>query len=160
MLIVLKPDRATIVPEKREELTTEGGLNVVADLNKIKKVIESLKSNQISVSLFIEANDEQIKASLDSGADMVEFHTGKYAELSGEMARDELGRIKNACVFAKELGLRVAAGHGLNYKNTNQFVVDMPALEELNIGHSIVARAFAVGMQKAVEEMKKAVNSE
>ena len=140
------------MPERREELTTEGGLDVVSNRHVLKTVTEIIKKEAITVSFFVEPDPEQIKASKECGADAVEIHTGTYANATGPAVAKELDRIKKAAVFAKKLGLHVHAGHGLTYRNVEP-VAAIPEIEELNIGHNIIARAVFVGLQQAVREM-------
>lgn len=149
----VRPDQATMVPEKRKELTTEGGLDVAGNLRKISKAVKRLKEKGIFVSLFIDPELRQIKASAKTGAQMVELHTGCYAEAKSKEKKDkELTRILRAAREAKRLGLEVSAGHGLTYQNVSP-IVKIPEIEELNIGHNIIARAVMVGMDQAVKEM-------
>ena len=149
------PDEVTLVPEKREELTTEGGLDVIANMKKIKAAAALFKKKKIDVSLFIEADPKQIYAAKESGADFIEIHTGRYANAKTPAALNmEFKRIKDGAVYAKSLGLKVNAGHGLTYKNSGR-IAAIKEIEDLNIGHNIVARAVIVGMQKAVKEMIK-----
>ncbi len=148
-----QPDIVTLVPEGRHELTTEGGLDVNLLKTGLKQKIGLLQQTGINVSLFIEPDMEQIKACHRVGADMVEIHTGTYCEMRTEQERQEqLRRIELAGVAARKLGMRVSAGHGLNYRNVAA-VAALPGFEEFNIGHSIVARAVLVGMERAVREM-------
>jgi pyridoxine 5-phosphate synthase len=151
----LKPDVVTLVPERREELTTEGGLDVVAGREIVRKVVKTLHDAEIEVSLFIDPDLDQVKAAHRAEAQVVELHTGRYcdARLASDR-RKELSRIVDACKAASKLGLAVAAGHGLNYQNVLP-VAALPEIEELNIGHSIVARAVLVGFERAVREMKE-----
>ena len=156
----IKPDQATLVPEKRQEITTEGGLDVVAGFVKIKKAVTTLKKKGIVVSLFIDAEKKQIEAASRTGAEFIEIHTGVYANVKNEcQVKKQLEIITKAAVLAKSLGLRVNAGHGLTYQNTRGLVEAVPYLEELNIGHSIIARAVLVGMDKAVREMKAIIQA-
>jgi pyridoxine 5-phosphate synthase len=150
----VKPDVATLVPERREELTTEGGLDVVGAREIVRKVVKTLRDAEIEVSLFIDPDLDQVKAAHRAEAQVVEFHTGRYcdARLASDRRR-ELGRVVDACKAAAKLGLKVAAGHGLNYQNVLP-VAAIPEIEELNIGHSIVGRAVLVGFERAVREMK------
>lgn len=148
----IRPDQVTLVPERREELTTEGGLDVVSNRHVLKTVTEIIKKEAITVSFFVEPDPEQIKASKECGADAVEIHTGTYANATGPAVAKELDRIKKAAAFAKKLGLHVHAGHGLTYRNVEP-VAAIPEIEELNIGHNIIARAVFVGLQQAVREM-------
>ncbi|HIQ48086.1 MAG TPA: pyridoxine 5'-phosphate synthase [Aquifex aeolicus] len=154
----VKPDRITLVPERREEITTEGGLDVLSMKEYLKDYLKPLKEEGIEISLFIEAQTEQIDASTDVGADAVEIHTGRYANLWNEHkfeeAKEELKKIKEAGIYAKEKGLRVYAGHGLTYHNVKDFVRELKGIvEELNIGHSIVANSVIFGFERAVKEM-------
>jgi len=151
------PDSVTLVPEGRHELTTEGGLDVVLLQNTLKQKIALLQQAGIIVSLFIEPNIEQIKASHKVGADYMEIHTGMYCEVRSEgERREQLGRIELAISAARKLGLGINAGHGLDYRNI-QPVLALPGIEEFNIGHSIISRAALVGMDRAVREMLKLV---
>lgn len=150
----LLPDSVTLVPEGRHELTTEGGLDVNLLRATLKQKIALLQQAGIVVSLFVEPDLEQIKASHRAGADYIEIHTGTYCEMQREQDRkDQLQRIKLAISAAQKLGLGVNAGHGLNYQNVGAMVA-LGGIEEYNIGHSIVARASLVGMERAVREMK------
>ncbi|MGH7412286.1 MAG: pyridoxine 5'-phosphate synthase [Candidatus Methylomirabilis sp.] len=155
--IALKPDMATLVPERREELTTEGGLDVHRHLDAVTRAVRTLQGEGIAVSLFIDPDPEQVSASARAGAELVELHTGMYAEARARKSQqDEMARLITAATLARELGLRVNAGHGLNYLNVGP-VAAIPEVEELNIGHSIVARAALVGMERAVREMLAAM---
>ncbi len=147
------PDIATLVPEKREELTTEGGLDVKGGLPALERAVSELHEAGIRVSCFVDADISQIKASIDAGADIVEIHTGAYAEAGdAEAAGIELEKIAKVAGFAAKGGLQVSAGHGLDYRNTRA-VVEIPEIEEVSIGHSIIARAVMVGLTQAVQEM-------
>jgi len=149
----LRPDQATLVPEKRQELTTEGGLDVAGNLKKVSKAVKRLKEKGILVSLFIDPDLRQVKASAKTGSQMVELHTGCYAEAKSREKKDrELTHISRAAREAKRLGLKISAGHGLTYQNVSR-IVKIPEIEELNIGHNIIARAVMVGMKQAVKEM-------
>jgi pyridoxine 5-phosphate synthase len=150
----VKPDMVTLVPERREELTTEGGLDVVSGREAVRKAVKTLRDAEIEVSLFIDADLDQVKAAHRAEAQAVELHTGRYcdARLAADRRR-ELNRILDACKAAAKLGLRVAAGHGLNYQNVLP-VAAIGEIEELNIGHAIVAHSVLVGMERAVREMK------
>jgi pyridoxine 5-phosphate synthase len=153
--LALKPDRVTLVPERRKELTTEGGLDVSAGMKKISSVNSRMKKAGIGVSLFISPGELQVRASAKSGADAVELHTGGYAGAKSEDARRrELAALAEAARLADGLGLEVYAGHGLTYWNVAE-VCRIPEIIELNIGHSIVSRAVLVGMERAVREMKE-----
>ncbi|MFZ5994493.1 MAG: pyridoxine 5'-phosphate synthase [Thermodesulfobacteriota bacterium] len=147
-----RPDMVTLVPEKREELTTEGGLDV-SRKPLLKKVITTLKKDGILVSLFINPEPADVKVSRGLGADFVEIHTGRYADAQNETEKErELSRIRKAVETAHRLKLRINAGHGLNYINIKPLVA-WPEIEEFSIGHSIIGRAVLVGMEKAVREM-------
>ncbi len=149
----VKPDYVCLVPEKREELTTEGGLNLLPIEQKLTSACELFRKNNIGVSLFIEASQQQVALAKKVGADAIELHTGTYAESRGEHAERELQRIQQQAAFASSLGLIVNAGHGLHYENV-QAIVAIPEIYELNIGHSIIARAAFDGLAKAVADMK------
>jgi pyridoxine 5-phosphate synthase len=154
-----KPDYATLVPERRAELTTEGGLDVITHVDAVRQAISSLLQAGIGISLFIDADPKQIAASQQLGAQAVEFHTGRYADApSSAVVSEELRRLHDCAVLAHQAGLHVHMGHGLNYLNV-QAVAGLPHVEELNIGHSIIARAVMVGMEKAVREMKDLIRS-
>ena len=149
----VRPNIVTLVPEKREELTTEGGLEVFARLEALKTYIAKLQEAGIPVSLFVDPDEQQITASKKSGARWVELHTGTYANARTDEAREiELAKIREAAKLAASLGLRVGAGHGLNYVNVRP-IAALPEGEELNIGHSIISRAALVGMDRAVRDM-------
>lgn len=153
----IKPDMVTLVPEKRKELTTEGGLDVAGNSKAVSRTVKSLGSAGIFVSLFIDPDAEQIKAAKSTGAQMVEIHTGAYAEAVSETVReDELSKIKKAVKKASGLGMRISAGHGLNYINAGPVAL-IKEIEEFNIGHSIVSRALMVGFENAVREMVRIV---
>jgi pyridoxine 5-phosphate synthase len=149
----LKPDMITLVPEKRQELTTEGGLNVSGQKKKLAEVIDRMKKAGIPVSLFIDPESKQIAAAAEIGATFVEIHTGRYCDAASEAAREhEFDLVATAADQAFGLGLRVNAGHGLNYQNASR-VAALDAIEELSIGHSVMARAIIVGLDQAVREM-------
>ncbi|MEN6616786.1 MAG: pyridoxine 5'-phosphate synthase [Syntrophorhabdus sp.] len=149
----LKPDMITLVPEKRQELTTEGGLDVVKFMTKISKTIETVKKRSIKVSLFIDPVEAQIRAARDVGADMIEIHTGAYAEARITRTREsELKKVISSAMRGKELGLGVNAGHGLHYHNVREIAV-IPEIDELSIGHSIIARAIFTGLDRAIRDM-------
>ncbi|WP_110661538.1 pyridoxine 5'-phosphate synthase [Salinicola socius] len=150
----LKPADVCLVPEKREELTTEGGLDVTASRDVIADACARLKAAGCRVSLFIDPEPAQIQAAFEAGAPLVELHTGAYAETTGESRRLEYERLAAAAEFADELGLVVNAGHGLNYHNV-EAVAAIPGIHELNIGHAVIARALFVGLKEAVAEMKR-----
>ncbi len=150
----LVPHRVCLVPEKRQELTTEGGLDVIAHRSRFQKMIHRLSAKKIFVSVFIHPDIDQIKCARSLGADAVEFHTGSYADAPAGLARDkELAMLRKGVEKAQQLKLHVHAGHGLDYKNVIP-VARLPGMEELNIGYAIVARALFVGWGPAVKEMK------
>lgn len=153
----VKPDQVTIVPERREEITTEGGLDVKNSLLRLREVIPEFKKRGIKVSLFIEPNIDDIELAKELNSDIVELHTGRYCDSKVEEERlAELEKIKQAARYGKGLGLKIAAGHGLNYNNIIP-VASIPEIEEFNIGHSIISRAIFVGIERAVKEMKELI---
>ena len=152
----VKPEMVTLVPERRQELTTEGGLNVVSYRDELQKVIDLLHEGEILVSLFIDPDQNQIKGAHKVSADLIEIHTGQYANSRGKERQTELHQIMEAAKLASKLGMGVNAGHGLDYTNVTP-VSQIPEIEELNIGHSIISRAVLVGMQQAVREMKSLI---
>ena len=152
----LSPSDVCLVPEKREELTTEGGLDVVSNPSAVEEAVGQLREAGIRVSLFIDPERDQLQAAHDVGAPVVELHTGAYAEAEGSEQEAEFERLREACLFGHELGLQINAGHGLNLDNV-QPVAGLPYMTELNIGHAIVARALFVGMKEAVAEMRRAI---
>jgi len=155
----IKPELVTLVPEKRLELTTEGGLDLIGHREELQKVIATLQDGGILVSLFIDPSLEQLKTAHKLHADSIEVHTGKYVNAKTERERKtEIEMILNAAKLAAKLGLGVNAGHGLNYVNI-QPLTRIPEIEEFNIGHSIVARAVMVGLDTAVREMKKLLST-
>ncbi len=172
----LKPHRATLVPEKREEVTTEGGLDILKNEKRVKNAIEKLKSNDIEVSLFIDPDFKQIKKANNLKVDMIELHTGKYSNLflalnsninhtPNQIYKDldrkilkkelelEIKLLRDAAILAKDLGIEVAAGHGLNYQNIKN-ILEIKEISELNIGHSIIANSIFIGLKEAVKNMK------
>jgi len=177
----LKPYRVTLVPEKRQEVTTEGGLSIQGDQPLLKKAIKRLQASEIEVSLFIDPTQSEVQTSHDLGVEWIEFHTGKYANIYNmlysnisqtkysipelklprkelkEMLFYELENLSAVSSTAKELGIRVAAGHGLNYQNVSN-IVKIPEIEELNIGQSIIARSVFTGLENAILEMKAKLN--
>jgi len=177
----LAPHRATLVPERREEVTTEGGLDVIGQFDRICEAVERLKEREIDVSLFIDPDFEIVAASADTGADMVELHTGEYANIYAmlysnlphtphsipelELSRRELkerlsqavGALENSALYGAKAGLLIAAGHGLNYHNVAP-ITRIPNIEELNIGQSIIARSVWVGLERAVAQMVEAIH--
>lgn len=153
----IKPDYVTLVPEKREEVTTEGGLDVVSQISQISEIVADLQNASIPVSLFIDADLAQIEAAARMQAKFIELHTGSYAEARDEASRQkELAILAKGCEQALASGLRVNAGHGLTYWNVYP-VACLEGMEELNIGHSIISRAVLVGLERAVREMKQAM---
>ncbi|HET9887688.1 MAG TPA: pyridoxine 5'-phosphate synthase [bacterium] len=149
----IRPDTATLVPEKREELTTEGGLSVSGNAERIATVVKRLQQGGIRVSLFIDPDLEQVKESLRVGAKAIEIHTGRYANaVTEEEKREEMERIADAASLARKIGLEVGAGHGLDVQNIGP-IARLPEIVEVNIGHSIIARAIMVGIGAAVREM-------
>jgi pyridoxine 5-phosphate synthase len=146
------PDEVCLVPENRQEITTEGGLDVVKNAKPLRKTVDRLQSAGIRVSMFIEPMGEQIHAAADLGAEAVEFHTGAYANAVSDFREDELERLRAAQKLATERGLVVNAGHGINYENVRA-LLDIKGWNEFNIGHSIVSRALFVGLENAVREM-------
>ena len=157
--IKVKPEFCCIVPEKREELTTEGGLDVVAHRDRLFDLIEALKSENIEVSLFIEPNPLIIDMAVDIGASIIEIHTGHYAHKHGQQQQHEFERIKNAAQHAQQLGLTVNAGHGLHVGNVKP-IADIPGMNELNIGHAIISDAVFVGLSEAIHNMRHAIDGE
>ena len=153
----VKPDYVTLVPEKREEVTTEGGLDIAGQLDRIKSVVDQLQSAGIPVSLFIDPEPAQIAASAQVKAKFVELHTGRYSEAKESiLVAKELANLSAGCELAIAAGLRVNAGHGLTYWNVRP-IACLPGMEELNIGHSIISRSVLVGIDRAIREMKAAM---
>jgi pyridoxine 5-phosphate synthase len=154
LITAIKPDTATLVPERREEVTTEGGLDVALNLSILARGISALQEAGISVSLFVDPDLDQIKACQKTGARKVEINTGKFADSkTEEMQELELEKVRNAAQLARRIGFQVLAGHGLTYHNVHR-IVEIEEIVELNIGHNIVARASLVGLDRAVREMK------
>ena len=153
----LVPDYVTLVPEKRKEVTTEGGLDVINNEKYLRSYVKSLNDSNIEVSAFIDPINEQINSSKEIGFNFIELHTGKYADLKGQDQYEELQKITESAYSASDLGLVVNAGHGLNYQNVGK-IASINKMNELNIGHSIVARALAVGLKNAVLEMKSLIS--
>jgi pyridoxine 5-phosphate synthase len=150
---LVKPDMATLVPEKREEVTTEGGLNIAASKEKISNAVDSIKEAGVKVSVFIDPQPENVDLALEAGADMIEIHTGQYAnakKISDKII--EIEKIRQIALMAKELGIGVNAGHGLNYLNIVP-IANIVDIDEVSIGHSIISRAVFTGLQQAVEDM-------
>ena len=154
----LRPDMVTLVPERRQEVTTEGGLDVAGQIDPLRALVGHLQDNGIGVSLFVDPDAAQLQACVASGARWVELHTGAYAEAPWEQQPLELARLIEATTHARQLGLRVNAGHGLTYRNVEP-VAAIEGMEELNIGHTIVARALAVGLETAVRQMKALIQN-
>lgn len=153
----IKPHSICLVPEKRQEVTTEGGLDVAGQLDRVTEFIKPLLNAGIIVSLFIDPDEEQVKASAKTGAQFIEMHTGAYAGAFGSQnEEDEFLKLKDAAKLAQELGLKVNAGHGLNYQNVHR-MHEIPGLYELNIGHSIISRAVFTGLAEAVHKMAELI---
>jgi len=153
----IKPHSICLVPEKRQEITTEGGLDVAGQVEKVTEFIKPLLESGIIVSLFIDPTEDQVKASAKTGAQFIEMHTGTYSESFGtENEEKEFQNLKNAAILAQNLGLKVNAGHGLNYENVTR-MHEIPNLYELNIGHSIISRAVFTGLGEAVTKMKELI---
>ncbi len=151
-----KPDMVTLVPEKRQELTTEGGLNLKKNIKQIKKAVDIIQGKGIPVSLFVNPSITDVVISKEIGAQMVEIHTGLYADARGKKQEKELERVKRAVEKALNIGLTVNAGHGLNYSNVKK-IAEIKGIRGLYIGHSIISRAVFIGIEKAVMEMKKLI---
>ena len=150
----VRPHSATFVPEKREELTTEGGLDVITYRKKLEPVIKEFQENGIVVSLFIDPDPDQIAAAAEIGAQYIEIHTGRYCDAKDQdTVNHEFALIDQACISATNFGLKVNAGHGLNYRNVSE-IANLPDIKELNIGHSIIGHSIYVGIERAVREMK------
>jgi len=157
--LAFRPEMATLVPERREELTTEGGLDVHGHADEVGRVVRRLREGGILVSLFIDPEDHQVSAAARAGADFIELHTGSYAEAKDCKAQQaELTRLIQSAMTAKGLGLRINAGHGLDYRNVGS-IAAIPEVEELSIGHSIIARAVLVGLERAIREMLSAMKA-
>ncbi len=152
-----RPDMVTLVPEKRNELTTEGGLDMRKTMKSIKNVVKTLKDSGITVSLFINPSEDDIEMSKETGADMVEIHTGSYSNEKGVKQEKELLRVIKSVAKAIDIGLKANAGHGLNYINVSR-IAEIDGISGLYIGHSIISRAVLVGMERAVREMKELIN--
>jgi len=153
-----RPDMVTLVPEKRAELTTEGGLNLSRNRRKIKRAIETIQAKGIPVSLFINPSTADVDTSKELGAQMVEIHTGLYANAKGRKQTDELKRVKKAVKRGLDIGLLVNAGHGLNYANVKK-IASIKGMRGLYIGHSIISNSIYLGIEKAVREMKKLIKA-
>ncbi len=153
-----RPHAACIVPEKREERTTEGGLDAVGQHNHLKPMVSRLRDAGIRVSLFIEADPRQLEAAVSLGAPVVELHTGRYCEIEGEAQRAELVRLQKAAILCEKLGLECHAGHGLNYENVAP-IAAIPNVRELNIGHFLIGEAIFVGLEQAIREMRRLMDA-
>src|SRR5687767_3640369 len=153
-----RPDQATLVPERREEVTTEGGLDLLHQPDRVTSVVRQLKAVGVYVSAFIGPDERQIVAAAQQGFDAVELHTGEYANAEGEHAGEQLARLEEAAAVVRGRGLRLHAGHGLNYRNVVP-VARIEAMRELNIGHAIVSRAAFVGIRDAVREMERLMDA-
>jgi pyridoxine 5-phosphate synthase len=152
-----KPEQATLVPERREEVTTEGGLDVLGAYDRVSEVVKQLQAEGIRVSLFLDPDIKQIEAGAKMGADAIELHTGQYALATTEAAVEtELNHLREASARIVELGMRLHAGHGLTYRNVGP-VAKISEIHELNIGHSIIARSIMIGLEPAVREMKRLI---
>lgn len=153
----VRPDQVTLVPERREEVTTEGGLNITANRKAVANAVKRLLDSGISVSMFVDADEAQIEASRELGAEAIELHTGHYALAKGAAQEAELQKLIAGGRMAAERGLRLHAGHGLNYINVLP-IASIDGMRELNIGHSIISRAIFVGLENAVREMKRLIS--
>ncbi len=157
IILKIQPNEVTFVPEKREEVTTEGGLNVVKNKNRLISIIPKLQAQNIIVSLFVDPDEKQIKTSKEVGADAIEIHTGKYSHLKTKTDRAvELKLIENMVDFGDSLGLIVNAGHGLNYENSQE-IANIKKINEINTGHSIISRSVYTGLYQAVKDMLKII---
>ena len=154
----VRPEQATLVPETRQEVTTEGGLDLRPRSPELRNAIATLRDSGISVSLFIDPDDQQVRIAKELGVDAVELHTGQYAEARGQEQLQELRRLEHASQLVNDMGLKLHAGHGLTYQNVRPLAA-IPGMRELNIGHSIVSRAVLVGIKEAVREMKLLLNT-
>ena len=153
----VKPDQATLVPEKREEITTEGGLDIRGQRDRVARTVDRLREAGVSVSLFLDPDPRQIEEAARLAADAVELHTGQYALAAGPLQEKELENVKRIGALVRQAGLTLHAGHGLTYRNVRP-IAAIEGMHELNIGHSIVARAIMVGFEEAVREMKRLVS--
>ena len=152
------PEKACLVPEKRQELTTEGGLNLFSKRKQLADTVEALTGKKVEVSIFIDPIEKQVREAARLGADAIEIHTGSYANARGPQKEKELCRIRKAACLGHGLGLKIHAGHGLNYENIFP-LLEVPEILEFNIGHSIISRAVFVGIARAVQEMKKIIQT-
>ncbi len=158
LALKIKPEAFCLVPEKREELTTEGGLDVITHQKNLSPIINEMTSTGGNVSLFIDPNLQQIDMAKAIGATHIELHTGTYAMVSGDAQKNELEILKKAAAHAQSIGLTVHAGHGLKYYNVEP-IAQIPEIVELNIGHSIICKALSVGLAEAVSKMKRLISS-
>lgn len=149
----IRPANICLVPERREELTTEGGLDVAGNGARIQEAVERMSAMGSEVSLFIDPDSQQIEAAKRAGAPVIELHTGHYADTHGNEQKDALARLRESCIYARKLGLVVNAGHGLHYHNVEP-IAALPGINELNIGHAIIARALFTGLATAVADMR------
>ena len=152
--IKTKPNAVCIVPEKRQEITTEGGLDLIKNFDNLQKIIKKIKSHKIKISLFINADFKQIDCAKKLGADIIELHTGEFCHLSGKAQKNELAKIKLAVEYATKLGIECHAGHGLNYQTT-KMIAKIPDIYELNIGHFIIGEAIFEGLAGVIKKMRK-----
>lgn len=157
LAVTFSPQQVTLVPERREEITTEGGLDVKLRLKEVTEMVKFLKSHKIKVALFVDADKNQLDAASKTFADAVEIHTGNYSLATGDLQIEELIKIEEAAMFIHKRDMKVHAGHGLNYSNTAA-VAAINFVDELNIGHAIVSRAIFIGMEKAVRDMKEIIH--
>ena len=153
----VKPDQATLVPEKREEITTEGGLDIRGQRDRVARTVDRLQEAGVSVSLFLDPDPRQIEEAARLAVDAVELHTGQYALAAGSQQEKELDNVKEVGALVRQAGLTLHAGHGLTYRNVRP-IAAIEGMHELNIGHSIIARAIMVGLEEAVQEMKRLVS--
>ncbi len=153
----VQPNAVCLVPEKRQELTTEGGLDVIENQKNLSKIIKKLKTKKIKISLFVDNDLSQILAAKKVGTDIVEIHTGKFCHLKGRDQKEEFKKIIEAAEYAKELGIECHAGHGLDFKTAKQ-IAKISQIVELNIGHFLIGEAVFIGLEKAIKKMQKAIN--
>ncbi|MBI1870611.1 MAG: pyridoxine 5'-phosphate synthase [Chlamydiae bacterium] len=159
LALKLKPDQVTLVPEKRQELTTEGGVDISKNFFSLKKSIFKFKAQKILAGLFIDSQEGQIRRAQEAGADFIEFHTGPFSEAKSRREENQcLKKLFQGANLAHTLGLNIHAGHGLHYLNIHR-ILTVPYLEEVNIGHAIIARALFIGLEKAVREMVEMINT-
>lgn len=151
-----KPNAVCIVPEKRQEITTEGGLDLIKNFNLLQVMIKDFKTNKIRVSLFVDANEQQIQCAKKLNADIVEIHTGEFSRAKGKSIKSQFDKIKKCALLASKLGLECHAGHGLNYQTAKK-IAQIPQIVELNIGHFLIGEAIFVGLSQAITKMKTAI---